>query len=82
MKDQFFHPIKVWESGVGPFLKGLTVKPQNRIGPNYVDGVRKYVNAPFREGGSHFGLDLAALDIRRGREHGIQVSLHEIHFNS
>jgi len=41
------------------------------LGPSYADGVRNHLYNPF---GFPFGLDLAAQDVRRGREHGIQVS--------
>src|SRR5882757_3717358 len=93
VKDQYFHPIEVYKSGIGPFLKGLLVKPQNRVSssesifgnskshlklyiriakvdPFFVDAVRNLLYQPF---GKSFGLDLAAIDIERGRDNGIQV---------
>lgn len=32
LKDQYFHPMEIYKSGICPFLRGLAAEPQNQVG--------------------------------------------------
>ncbi len=66
-KDLFFRPELVEKRGISPFLGGLAQQRMQNIDTKAVDAVRVFLfknlpNAP---------LDLAALNIQRGRDHGL-----------
>ncbi|MFL6236196.1 MAG: peroxidase family protein [Thermoanaerobaculia bacterium] len=68
LQQAFFNPQKVFSSGgVEPFLRGAAHQHANAFDPFIVDDVRNFlVNDP--QPGS---FDLAALNIQRGRDHGL-----------
>lgn len=59
----FFDPKKVENEGIAPYLVGITKQCMQQIDVRTVDAVRKTL----------FGMnrDLAALNIQRGRDHGL-----------
>lgn len=63
----FFVPQELLVTGIEPLLVGLAHQPAQKIDPLVVDPVRNFLFGPPGAG----GLDLAALNIQRGREHGI-----------
>jgi len=65
LRDAFFAPDVVQEAGIDPILKGLTEQVQQETDTNIVDDVRNFLFFP----GS--GIDLAALNIQRGRDTGL-----------
>lgn len=68
LKDAFFVPdVLVEEGGIEPLLRGLAYQPAQDIDIFVVDEVRNFL---FGEPGSG-GFDLAALNIQRGRDHGL-----------
>ncbi len=68
--DGFFNPTQIADHGIAPFLKGLAVQTQEEVDAKIIDNLRNFLfaapGAP-----SAFGLDLAALNIQRGRDHGL-----------
>jgi hypothetical protein len=68
LREGFFDvtPI-IDEGGIGPILRGLAynIEPENDL--YYVDDLRNQMFGPPGSG----GLDLCAVDIQRGRDHGI-----------
>jgi peroxidase len=68
LQQAFFNPQKVFSSGgIEPFLRGAAHQHANAYDPFIVDDVRNFlVNDPMA---GHF--DLAALNIQRGRDHGL-----------
>jgi len=68
LQTAFFNPNKVRESGgIEPFLRGAAHQHANAYDPYIVDDVRNFlINDPMA--GS---FDLAALNIQRGRDHGL-----------
>lgn len=68
--EAFFNPDIVRNYGIDPIMKGLAVKPQQEIDLNIIDGLRNFLFSP---PGSPvpIGLDLASLNIQRGRDHGL-----------
>lgn len=67
LKDAFFHPSLVSNVGIAPILKGLTTQTQQEIDIKVISGLRNFLfGAP-----GNGGLDLAALNIQRGRDHGL-----------
>jgi len=67
LRDAFFRPDKVEEAGVDPILRGFAAHTAQAVDANLVDDVRSFL---FGSPGSG-GFDLAALNIQRGRDHGI-----------
>ncbi|MGR8919392.1 MAG: peroxidase family protein [Gammaproteobacteria bacterium] len=67
LRDAFFNPDEVFEHGVDSLLAGLGRRRAQAIDTRLVDDVRNFLFGPLGAG----GFDLAALNIQRGRDHGI-----------
>lgn len=68
LRDAFFNPgLLVTEGGIEPVLRGFATKRAQELDPLIVDDLRNFL---FGEPGAG-GLDLAALNIQRGRDHGL-----------
>lgn len=68
LKDAFFNPaILTDEGGIEPLLRGLGKQRAQEVDNMIVDGVRNFLFGPPGSG----GFDLAALNIQRGRDHGL-----------
>ena len=68
LRDAFFAPRRIIdEGGIEPVLRGLAAQPMQRIDAEIVDDVRNFL---FGAPGSG-GFDLAALNLQRGRDHGL-----------
>lgn len=73
LRDAFFNLNIVRETGgIEPFLQGMGVQIQQQMDAKVVDDVRNFLFGPPGAG----GLDLASININRGRERGL------IHFNA
>jgi len=68
--DGFFNPDVLEEYNVEPIVKGLSVQVQNEVDLKITDNLRNFLFAD-PNGGPVFGLDLASLNIQRGRDHGL-----------
>ena len=67
LRSAFFNPSLMADQGISRVLRGLTTQQAQRIDARLVDNVRNLLfGAP---GGP--GRDLAALNIQRGRDHGL-----------
>ncbi len=68
LRDAFFQPQRlVQEGGIDPIFRGLIAQPMQELDHMLVDDVRNFLFGP----PSPIGLDLAALNIQRGRDHGL-----------
>ncbi|MCB0642885.1 MAG: T9SS type A sorting domain-containing protein [Phaeodactylibacter sp.] len=67
LRDAFFNPAEFMATGMDPFFKGMGVQIQQSMDSKVIDAVRNFL---FGEPGSG-GLDLASINITRGRERGI-----------
>ncbi|MEM7168427.1 MAG: peroxidase family protein [Planctomycetota bacterium] len=68
LASAFFDPNRiVLEGGIEPLLRGLASQFAQRIDALIVDDVRNFLFGPPGSG----GLDLASLNIQRGRDHGL-----------
>ncbi|RMF01458.1 MAG: hypothetical protein D6772_04780, partial [Bacteroidetes bacterium] len=68
LREAFFNPYAVFETGgIDPFLKGMAVQTQQKFDNRLIDDVRNFLFGPPGAG----GLDLAAININRGRERGL-----------
>lgn len=67
LRDAFFAPEFVERIGIEPFLSRLVYRPMNAVDVGIVDGLREQL---FGEGSVRMH-DLAALNVQRGRDHGL-----------
>lgn len=67
LSQVFFNPTVVESTGVDPILKYLASSNSEEIDNYVVDSVRNFLFGPPGAG----GLDLASLNIQRGRDHGL-----------
>ncbi|MEZ4887534.1 MAG: peroxidase family protein [Chitinophagales bacterium] len=68
--EGFFNPDVVKTYGLDPLLKGLSVQVQEAVDLQIIDNLRNFLfGDPTAE--VVFGLDLASLNIQRGRDHGL-----------
>ncbi|MDP6360388.1 MAG: peroxidase family protein, partial [Planctomycetota bacterium] len=68
LRDAFFNPARITrEGGIDPVLRGLAGQQMEEVDTKVVDDLRSFLFGPPGAG----GLDLAALNIQRGRDHGL-----------
>jgi peroxidase len=67
LADAFFNPTQISSIGIEPYLRGLAKQRPQEVDPYVVDPVRNFLFGPPGAG----GFDLAALNIQRGRDHGL-----------
>lgn len=68
LQDAFFNPFAIQETGgIEPFLKGMGVQVQQEFDAKVISDVRNFL---FGQPGFG-GLDLASININRGRERGL-----------
>jgi hypothetical protein len=67
--DGFFNPSVIANNGITPILHGLAIQTQQKVDAKIVDNLRNFLFPS--NGGPSFGLDLASLNIQRGRDHGL-----------
>ena len=68
LASAFFNPNRIInEGGIDPVLRGLAHQPAQEIDTLLDDDVRNFLFGPPGAG----GFDLAALNIQRGRDHGL-----------
>ena len=70
LRDGYFQPALIDERGIEPFLEGLALSPMQKIDTHVVEGLRTLLFRQFSEKTGRL-LDLAALNIQRGRDHGL-----------
>jgi peroxidase len=68
LKDAFFRPDRlINQGGIEPILRGLAAQEMSAIDVKVIDAVRNFLFGDPTAG----GLDLASLNIQRGRDHGL-----------
>ena len=67
LKDAFFNPNLLRQTNVDPILKYLASDRAEEIDTQVVDSLRNFLFGAPGQG----GMDLAALNIQRGRDHGL-----------
>lgn len=65
--DAFFNPAEVAAAGIEPLLRGAAVEPSQNTDAKIIGDLRNFLFGPPGSG----GLDLASLNIQRGRDHGL-----------
>lgn len=70
LRDVFFNPELIVERGIEPFLEGRLHNKMLNIDLKISDEVRNFLFSPPHHNFQPF-LDLAALNIQRGRDHGL-----------
>ena len=67
LAQAFFNPTEISGPGIEPYLRGLAKQIPQEVDCYMIDGVRNFLFGPPGAG----GFDLAALNIQRGRDHGL-----------
>ncbi len=68
LRDAFFNPEVIIESGgIDPLLKGMSTQTEQDFDCKMIDDLRNFLFGPPGAG----GLDLASLNINRGRDRGL-----------
>jgi peroxidase len=68
LMSSYFNPAQtILANGVDPIVRGMLMQPQGAVDTVFVDDLRNYL---FGQPGSG-GLDLTAINIQRGRDHGL-----------
>ena len=67
LREAFFAPQKFVETGLEPILRGFATQISQKVDVFFVDDIRNFLFGPPGAG----GLDLVALNIQRGRDHGL-----------
>ncbi|MEO0324370.1 MAG: peroxidase family protein [Myxococcota bacterium] len=67
LAEAFFRPEAVLRIGLEPYLRGLATQQARAVDLQVVDDVRHFLFGPPGAG----GLDLASLNVQRGRDHGL-----------
>lgn len=67
LAEAFFSPQVISENGIDSILRGLVSKRAQAVDLRVIDDVRNLLFGPPGSG----GLDLASLNIQRGRDHGL-----------
>lgn len=68
LRDAFFAPQRlIEEGGIAPIMRGLASQVSQAVDNHIIDDVRNFLFGPPGAG----GFDLAALNIQRGRDHGL-----------
>ena len=67
LAQAFFNSPVVKETGIDPILKFLASDRAQEVDTRVIDGVRNFLFGPPGAG----GLDLASLNLQRGRDHGM-----------
>lgn len=68
LRDAFFNPTIInLAGGIDPYLRGMAAQVQQKLDCKVIDDVRNFLFGSPEEG----GLDLAAININRGRERGL-----------
>lgn len=69
LRDAFFNPtVILLAGGIEPYFQGMATQPQQALDCKLIDDLRNFLFGPPGTGG---GLDLAAININRGRERGL-----------
>lgn len=69
--EAYFNPEVIRNHGIDTYLKGLTVEVQAEVDPFIVDELRNFLFSDPNQSPLVAGLDLAAANIQRGRDHGL-----------
>jgi peroxidase len=67
VRAAFFNPGEIINNGIDPLLRGLAFNIAQRVDIHIVDDLRNFLFGAPGAG----GFDLAALNIQRGRDHGL-----------
>ena len=67
LRDAFFNPSALTETGLEPIFRGLAAQRTRAIDNMVIDELRNFLFGPPGAG----GFDLVALNIQRGRDHGL-----------
>jgi hypothetical protein len=67
LRQAFFAPGETVAHGIEPILRGLAAQRPQEVDTQVIDDVRNFLFGPPGAG----GFDLAALNIQRGRDHGL-----------
>ncbi|GFT24140.1 chorion peroxidase, partial [Nephila pilipes] len=79
LRDSFFQPFELYSGLLDPLMSGVTRSPSQWFDRHLVPDVTNYL---YRVRGDPAGLDLASINIQRGRDHGLPSYTQMVHFCS
>lgn len=68
LRDNFFFPFDLYRGLIDNLMRGITNQPAQSFDPFMAPDVTNFL---YRRRGNNTGLDLASLNVLRGRDHGI-----------
>ncbi|UYV64041.1 hypothetical protein LAZ67_2006378 [Cordylochernes scorpioides] len=68
LRNYFFFPFELYTGQLEPVMAGVSRQPAQEFDPYMVHDVTNYL---YRRRGNATGLDLAAINVQRGRDHGL-----------
>ncbi|XP_055952635.1 peroxidase-like [Argiope bruennichi] len=78
-RDLFSNPGLLWQGYTGDIMNGVCSVPSEKFDRWYVYDVTDYL---FLQPGAQYGSDLPALDVQRGRDHGIAPYVYYVYYCS
>ncbi|XP_022248251.1 peroxidase-like isoform X2 [Limulus polyphemus] len=69
LKNNYFNPFKLYEGVFDSVLRGLALQPSQSFDQYFVEDVTRYL---YKNPVEPHGSDLVAINIQRGRDHGIK----------
>ncbi|KFM76656.1 Peroxidasin, partial [Stegodyphus mimosarum] len=79
LRNEFFEPFALYDGLISPLLRGVSRSPAQWFDRHLVPDVRNYL---YRIRGESTGLDLASINIQRGRDHGLPPYTAMVYFCS
>ena len=79
LRDEFFQPFDLYRGLAGPLVKGASDSPAQWFDRHLVQDVTNFL---YRIRGDRTGLDLAATNINRGRDHGMPTYVEMVRYCS
>ncbi|GBN05177.1 Chorion peroxidase [Araneus ventricosus] len=77
LRNEFFQPFDLRQGTIGPLMSGVSSSPAQWFDRNMVPDITNYL---YRIRGDQAGLDLASINIQRGRDHGLPPYVDMVHF--
>lgn len=79
LRNEFFQPFDLYRGFIGPLVRGASNSPAQWFDRHLVPDVTNFL---YRVRGNQTGMDLAAININRGRDHGAPTYVDTVYYCS